>query len=199
MFGAVEARNSSPWSILLALLLIAGFIALGGYVSFWLVNQLTGLTREVSAAAVVAVASLAGILYTRYAEQKRSIEQDLRSRKIPVYEEFIGHFFSIILSPDQSAPQPDLVLALRQLTPKMLIWSSNEVLQRWSVWRLRAADESIAPAVRFLEFEQILLAIRRDAGHSNRGLKAGDLLRLFINHAATVLTPEALMAIRRRR
>jgi hypothetical protein len=31
------------------------------------------------------------------------------------------------------------------------------------------------------EFEQILFALRRDLGYSNKGLQKGDLLHLFLN------------------
>jgi hypothetical protein len=38
----------------------------------------------------------------------------------------------------------------------------------------------VDPTVLFA-FEQMLFEIRRDLGHENNGLGAGDLLRLFIN------------------
>jgi hypothetical protein len=175
------------------LLVLLGLLAGGIYGLVLLVGQAIRLDKEVSAALIVAAVSLASVLISRHLEKRQTTFQELRARKIPVYQEFMEVLFSRLLNPNAAqTDDSELTEALKVLTPKMMAWAADDVIARWANWRLLGAETT--DVQRFIDFEGILLAIRKDTGHDNKNLPTGMLLSLFINDIWTVLTPEVLKA-----
>ncbi|MNT69492.1 hypothetical protein D3C72_2078170 [compost metagenome] len=87
--------------------------------------------------------------------------------------------------------QEETVDFLRTFTQKLVLWVSDDVMVRWSNFRdLIANIDSHTPQENlqmFVRFEELLLAIRRDTGHANKGIQRGGILRLFINDLDTVM------------
>ena len=82
-----------------------------------------------------------------------------------------------------------------RFTQKLILWGSADILSHWNAFRLVGAVLADAqpegsPEIMFA-FEQVLYAIRRDLGHSNKGLGPGDLLRSFINDVDVILAARA--------
>jgi hypothetical protein len=68
------------------------------------------------------------------------------------------------------------------MLPEMIFWASDTDLVEWS--RLRRVTITASPEQQqfnLLRFEKVLLAIRRDLGHKNKGITTGDLLGLWVN------------------
>lgn len=74
---------------------------------------------------------------------------------------------------------------LRGFTQKLLVWGSDEVLREYVSFQkmatLGAETEGMNPRASLLSLEQLMLAMRKDLGHKNKGLDPGDLLRTFVN------------------
>ena len=148
------------------------------------------LQKEVAAAIIVASAtvlvSVLSVVVGKYYERKRSIEQELRQKKIPMYEEFIRFWFDLFMS-DKLTGEPmkekRMLEYFNTFTQKLMVWGSDEVVNIWSNYRRGIpVTPSASDALHsMLEFEKLLAAIRKDLGHNNRNLKEGDLLGLFIN------------------
>lgn len=61
----------------------------------------------------------------------------------------------------------------------MVVWGDDEVIQAWATFK-KSSDEG-AGIQSVIAMEDVLFAIRRSMGHSNKALGRGDLLSLFVN------------------
>lgn len=191
-------RNSSKstlWHLLIGTIIIA-VIGVGGWLALrylWttLREPFVGLQKEVVAAIVAAVAtvlvSVFSVVVTKYYDRKRVIEQEIREKKIPMYVEFVEFWFNTLYAKritGKDMTEKEMVQFFNAFTQKLMIWGSDEVLTLWSRYRRGFTGvqdtESISPEKLF-EFENLLMAIRKDMGHRNNGVIKGDLLGLFIN------------------
>jgi len=190
----LKHRVKGCFSVLLALTLTTGFLWLLGYLAVTAWRYFSGLQKEVAVAivagAVTITVSVVSIVIAKYYERKRAVEQELREKKIPMYYEFVEFWFSTLykdkikdtegeVTPEEH--EKKMLLFLKSFTQKLMVWGSDEVVGEWSRLRRSWAKGERMSAQSLFEFERLLLAIRRDAGHSNKKLKRGDLLGLFIN------------------
>jgi hypothetical protein len=60
---------------------------------------------------------------------------------------------------------------------KLITWASEPVLEEYAS-TLGPYEEGEDASI--FDFEKLLLTIRRDLGHSNKGLEEGDLLKQFL-------------------
>ncbi|MBD2665728.1 hypothetical protein [Richelia sinica] len=127
-------------------------------------------------------------------EQQVKIQQDIREKKIPVYEKQIEIFFSLIFAEkngDDKPTQEELRKAFQLFTEKLIIWGSPEVIQAWSEFKLYDWQNSDS-LEGFLKVEALLRAIRKDLGNSNSKLALGDISKLFINDFDIVIAETPL-------
>ncbi len=173
-------------------------------------------------ASVTALVSVFGIVESKRREQRREIEQEHRMQKVPIYEDFMSFWFRLLLANQLSAAealdknpqaikrggrdasaaigQAEMVSFLVNFTQKIIIWGSDDVVRDYANFRRRVAtpDTSVIPddigstIQSLLTFEKLLLAIRSDVGHRNKGLKQGDLLSLFVNDIDRLLAASAM-------
>jgi hypothetical protein len=182
-------------SVLVALI-VAGAV---GLAVWW---SLTQLQKEVAAALVAAFGGVLVLVVSRYFEQRRSAEAQVREKKAAIYEEFISFWIELLMFKKDSdaATEPgtaSVLTALSTFTKGVLIYGSDAVVAAWSRYRRRffaaqapeQLDPSVDPAV-LLGFETVLLSIRKEFGHANRGLARGDLLGLFVNDVDVLLRAE---------
>lgn len=179
------------WQILLSIIVVAVFCIVVWYIAVTLWKVFFGLQKEVAAALVAASATILVSVFSvtgaKYYERKRSIEQDLRQRKIPIYEDFIKFLFRLIGAEkigDKPMTEKEMQEFFIEFTQKLMIWGSDEVVIQWSKYRrasIKNFENGQADFNNMFELENLLLAIRKDTGHKNKNLNKGDLLGLFIN------------------
>ena len=175
-----------------ALLVLAVSVLVLAIASKWFLHWLfQGVSPTISAAIVAAAAttsvSVLGVALGRYLERRHQIEVELRERKIPMYTEFVNGLMKIF---NQREPelreaadglvdsQFDLVEFFREMTPRLMVWASDEVVSKWSVLR-RDSDERELVINMFM-LEDLLTSIRKDLGHPG-AIPKGHLLGLFVN------------------
>lgn len=127
------------------------------------------------------------MILTKYYERKRKIEQEIREKKIPMYVEFVEFWFRVLYSKNitgKKIEEKEMIEFFSDFTQKVMVWGSDEVLILWSRYRRTFVDiedpKNVSPEKLF-DFEDLLMAIRKDMGHKNKGVIKGDLLGLFIN------------------
>ncbi|MGI5261324.1 hypothetical protein [Streptomyces angustmyceticus] len=154
-----------------------------------------GVNPTVSAAAVAAMSTVAVAVATlvigRYFERRAAVETEIRSSKIPVYSRLVESLLRMILRGEAAASgTEEMVEELRQITPQLIAWASDDVLVEWSRFKRSIAEASTDSEREsaLFDLEKLLMAIRRDYGHKGRTVKEGDLLGLFINDANELLT-----------
>jgi hypothetical protein len=165
------------------------------------------VSAAIVAAAATTLVSVLGVTLGRFLERRHQIDLELREQKVPIYTEFVEGLLSVFASanesdddqkPTSSGPQRnktakgkvdtskaeakqelDMLEFLTGMTPKLMIWASNDVVVKWSKFR-RGADRH-PPLDYMFMMEDLLTAIRKDLGHSGGGITKGDLLGLYIN------------------
>lgn len=84
--------------------------------------------------------------------------------------------------------EEEMLTFIKKFTPSFMVWGSDDVLAAWSRFRrLSITAMSKDPAESLWAFEDLILAIRKDLGHSNRGLTRGVVLGLFVNDIDSIL------------
>ena len=165
------------------------------------------VAAAIVAATATTLVSVLGVTLGRYLERRHQIDLELRERKVPIYTEFVEGLLSVFASVNESdgnesakagqqqrnRPQKgkvsaatsaansglDMVEFLTRMTPKLMIWASNDVVVKWSKFR-RGADKH-PPIDYMFMMEDLMTAIRKDLGHSGGDVSKGDLLGLYIN------------------
>lgn len=167
------------------------------------------LSAAVVAGLVSIVVSPLTVTLTKWWERKWIIEQEHRASKRPVYETFMAFWMKVLGANrpgGQPVPQEEIVASLSAFNEKLIVWGSADVIRSYAMFRHKAlqaaavkeqiaASEGSSPedaaVARLLAhttmvealkgFEKLLFAIRADLGHSPKGLKERDLLRVFVN------------------
>lgn len=173
--------------LVLILLLVAegaGFIA--RHVGHQLFH---GVDPTVSAAIVAAMSTTAVAIGTlvlgRFFERQKSIEGEIREKKIPIYNRLVAGLFGLLNAPDETARQAAATDLFQTITPDIITWASDDVLVAWSRFKRRVPVSRQEDQIFLLE--EVLVAIRKDYGHKGIALQEGDLLGLFITDIDQVL------------
>jgi hypothetical protein len=191
-FISVFRKNKQFW---LGIIILSIILLIILYMVFELWKLLFTVQKEVAAAIVVGsatvIVSIISVIAAKYFERKRIIEQELRQKKIPMYEEFAAFWFEILSSQKEgiktkkkSFTEEEIKKYFIKFTRNLLVWGADEVLIQWNIFRGKfsgvESGENITPDVMF-DFEKVLFSIRKDLGHKNINIKRGELLGLFVN------------------
>jgi len=160
------------------------------------------LRSGVAAAVVTASATVLIAVFTfvasQRADQRRLIEQSVREKKLPLYDHWMRFLFEtnqIVGDLTDDEITQKIMEFNRESLHTLVLWVSEPVLAAYNeiqkiVIANVASGAEPAPNLLFA-FEDVLLAVRKDLGHSNQGVKRGDLLRLWVSDIDTVLMPSA--------
>jgi len=175
------ASDLLDWALRLGLLLFFWWAVISA-----VHTQLGTINPNIVVASIAALVTVSGYFINRSSERRKIIEQQIRDKKIPVYEEFIA-FVTRLLAKEQLS-EKELAEFLGNFNQRAIIWMSDDSLAIYIQWikHLRqqsAGTETDNYATRegLLKFEDVLFQFREDIGLSNRELKSGDLLSIFIS------------------
>ena len=182
----------SVFSALLGLLILvalAGLIIIG-FVQLW--RSLAGINPALATAAATIIAAALTVTVGRYFERRKEIEAAYRDKKTAIYDEFLVGLFRMLLGGEEGSvsvnqeADPAVVEFLREHHRKLILWSGPKGLKAYSDWYKQMQLTSVS-AQTVLKMEKFFLALRADLGHSNRGLKDGDILRLILKDTDLLL------------
>lgn len=152
---------------------------------------LISLNTEVAAAIIAGVVtilvSVLTIVLAKIYESNSIIEQQHREKKIPMYEEFTEFYLKMLNSGKdnyEEISEEDMIKYFSTFTKKVMVWGSDDVISKWTSYRIGAgkiAENAEFSIESMFQFENLLLAIRKDMGHKDKFIKRGDLLGLFVN------------------
>ncbi len=176
-------KLASAIGFLIALAFV-GLICYGIWViSFHTIKTIKASDIKFLSGVIAIIIPMLTLIITKHIERKSEIIRDIRNKKIPVYEELIGLWFTIIAATKSGEikedPNPEWVKSFMEVTQKVIIWSSDEVLKTFSKMRKNLISNEPQSAIFLLE--DLMLNIRKDLGHNNRNITRGDVLSLFIN------------------
>jgi hypothetical protein len=191
------------WHVVLGLVLLVVAAALLFYLARGAVRTFASLQKEVATAIVTGFAAVVvatvSTFFGRFLERRQANERAQQERRIPVYEDFIRgllQLFGATVAPAQRQEMTEerIFEVLGTFTEKAVVWGSDDVLRAWVEYRYAALahaadtdedqekdqDPDDEHAVLY-RMEDLLLAFRSDLGLSNKKLRRGDLLRLWVN------------------
>ena len=174
---------------------VAGMIMLAAasYVSYLFLKQLgrylllfdKQVTASIVAATGTLFAALATVLYSQRRSKERDISEAHRPQKVELYKRFMEILMMVLRmsKADESEneakalPNTELEEFFYGFTRDIIVWGSPGVIQAYK--RFRTNDEQ-GTVLSLLLVDDLLRAIRQDLGNSNKGLKRGDLVKLFL-------------------
>jgi hypothetical protein len=196
----VNSRVSKALSIALGVAVMATVAWLLYFVVSRAVTYFGSLQSQVATAIVAGAATIAVAFISatvgKALENRATIVRDIRTKKVPVYEDLIDVIFRFFYEDKVGSKMSERqkVDALAKVQQRLIVWASDDVVHEFGQFRSRAlavaGDPAKAPATMFA-LEDLLLAIRRDLGHSNKKIARGDLLRFFINDVDKHIAPGA--------
>jgi len=175
----ISAKVFQAGGLILGLAILAAI----GFLVYYLISSLLHLATvnptlatAFVTGAITIVASISAVVVGRYFERRKEVEQAFRERRLQAYERFISKFAEI--TGETPLPPDDLVRFLRQLNKEILLWAGPHLLKAYSMFLSAASDGGAGKT--FFMLEDFYRAMREDLGHSNTGLKRGDILRLIL-------------------
>ncbi len=190
----MPSERSTIWNAVLGFVLLGlivwGLISLGRY----LISTFVGLNPNVAAAIVAGFAtvtvSVLTVVVGKRLEALALLTKEHREKKIPVYEDFIKFWLKYLFSRKAGETQlsdQEVIQFLLDYTQRMIVWGSDEVIAAWVKFRYSSMGAAQRPDSNtvLIDLEKLILAMRRDLGHKNRGFKQNDILRMFVNDLGT--------------
>ena len=167
---------------LLILIAWAIYLVLSSIIST-LGNLKSDLSVAIIAAAGTIIVSVLSLVMSKYMESRAVITQEIRTKKIPIYEELISTIFRVLFAEklgQEPMSEAELTKFFASFTEKLIVWGSDGVIKAFRATRMGAIT-GIAPTETLFVYKNLLLEIRKDLGHKNKNFKRGTLLGLFVN------------------
>ena len=176
--GGIVIRKIMEW--LLAITLLAAIVLV-----LWRgVVYVTSLKSEVAAAILAAsiagAVSIVSLAASKAYETRTLIAQDIRAKKTPAYEEIANMLFRLQgsgLPGGTQVEEAEVNDWFVRTTERVAIWGSDEMIRAYG--RFKRTTWEGEPIGALFAVEDLVLAIRRDLGHSDQ-LERGSILRMFI-------------------
>lgn len=141
------------------------------------------LVKTIVAVSGTILAAVISLVAGKLLEQRLRIRDEIRSRKIPIYEKHLSSFFKVFFGQQISGRAPsqeELIAAFAEFAQQAIIWGSVDVIRAWV--RFRSLDQRATPPQQQLDaLEDLFLSIRKDIGSETRRLGKGELFGLFVN------------------
>lgn len=150
-----------------------------GLISYFLFHEFTQAPWQF----VTVLIALIGGLISFAGNLQLQIRNDQKGKKTEIYDKIIALFFNSILASSlgrQSPSELELIQEFASLTPDLILWASDEVLTIFIEFRQQGSISS-HPTEQTLLFGKLLLAMRKDLGHQNKGLSEKLILGTFVN------------------
>lgn len=170
-----------------------------------------GIAVSIIIGSVTILLSVGLNAFGKYQERKKEVEAELREKKLPVYTKIFDFFYRLFMGGNEQVPSvermenDEIIESLSDISDKLMIWGSDEVIHKWTKLRLKLAnpDEDSESEMREIEtssgttevpempeeqlkenmflVEDLFIAIRKDLGYSGRKINRGDILGMFVN------------------
>jgi len=186
-------QTATGWQLtrgVILLLLVIGLLGTAIYGAAVALDHLrTGVAAGVLTASATVLISVITLVASQRADRRKLIEQSVRERKVPLYDELIGFWMATLFMADQLS-EDEMAARWQKFNGEslhtLILWMSEPVIGAYNRMRevglrnVESGNTEGSPEAVFA-FEDLLIAVRKDLGHSNAGIERGDLLRLWIN------------------
>lgn len=142
----------------------------------------------ITAGAAIIVAILANVISNIYAiriknqEHKQQILKEHRENTISQYRKFIDFTYTLlqnIRDNKEQLSEDEIKERIDDFIPELMIWGSDDVIKAFYEYKQAGLSQQSKNIL--IQLERFIMAMRKDLGHSNKRLKQGTILGLFIN------------------
>jgi hypothetical protein len=170
--------------VLGSLFIFLGITYLFGLGVVHLLNSVqSDIGKTLIAASVTVFVAVITLVLGKLLEQRLKIRDEIRAKKVPIYEGHIQVFFEIFFSPLTTGKPADpkkMASGFASVSEKLVTWGSVGVIKAWNDFRSTDPDTN-DPQRKLDKLEGVFRAIREDLGNDVKNLESGELLRMFIN------------------
>ena len=125
--------------------------------------------------------SVLGLIISRYFQQKREQEVAHRDKKTEMYDAYLKELFDLLklLDKKHTVNPEELATFLRDFQRKLILWANPDTIKSYAEWHeeLTTPPQRVKAIINMIDF---FLSIRKDLGHSNKGVKREQIARLFL-------------------
>lgn len=135
------------------------------------------------------VTVIGGGIANNYLAYRQRNSEYLREHRAQAYEKLIEIVYKMLMkSKKKEQYSADEMLSdMNDFNQSLTLWGSSKAIRLWDEWRLATVGKQPSASELLFAMEKVLIQLRRDMGQG-RGLKRGDLLKLFINDVDTLLS-----------
>ena len=127
--------------------------------------------------------SALGLIISRYFQQKREQEVAHRDKKTEMYDTYLKKLFDLLkfLDKKHTGNTEELTTFLREFQRKLILWANPDTIKSYAEWHeeLTTPPQRVKAIISMIDF---FLSIRKDLGHSNKGIKREQIARLFLRY-----------------
>lgn len=181
------------WRVVQFVLSLAVLIVIG-YGVFLILRDLLGkmgaLNDNIIAAFVAALTAVFGYWYTQKQSKEKDIAESHRSKKIELCQSFMDILLSMMNASRENKPvdpkniDKELLDKFNNINSGIILWGSPNIIKSWLLFKQESKPDSTATPL--FRMDDVLRAFRKELGHSNRGLKEGDLIKIFLKDPSEI-------------
>lgn len=145
-------------------------------------EQIINYVLEILKITIPAVVSVGVVMLARWLEKKKEYDNQIREKKIVIYEKFVMNTLNFLLKSPSQPPKKqekmleDLALMFEDFHKNLLFWGSDDVIKAYNHYRFKQGSID----ARMEDFEDLILAFRKDVGHNNKRLEKFDILKMLL-------------------
>ena len=164
-------------------------LGLGTFLFAWLSPLNPSVAAAVIAATAAALTSVFSLIATRLYEQKARTRSEQHPKRVECYEVFMKFFFRMLsgVKDGNATTEAEMLAFMREFTPAVMIWGADPVLKEFAGWRSVISDPArmkADPLAYIHAFNLVVLAMRRDLGHRNRGVDEQTIATMYLDPAS---------------
>ena len=128
------------------------------------------------------VATIFGSIVNSYLTNKHRREEFLRDRREAPYRKLVEINFKILekQNKNETYSGEEALADYMEFGQELVLWGSAKAIRLWNEWRLASVNGKPSGEDLLFAMEKVLIQLRIDMGQK-KGLKEGDILRMFIN------------------
>ncbi|PXA67482.1 hypothetical protein [Cryobacterium arcticum] len=126
---------------------------------------------------------------TRALELGRSRENAIRLKKNQIYDDLMAGMLDMLgMGPSGKKFNAEQIRVLyADATPRLMTYGSRSVIMAWNAFRQETARDGNTHKSILFAFEDLLVALRSDLGHTGPANKRGEILGMFITDLSSIL------------
>ena len=125
---------------------------------------------------------VSGAILNNYLSYRQRRNEYLRSHREDAYEKLIDVVYKMMSKSKKGEEysENEILDDMNEFNKGLTLWGSSKAIRLWDSWRLSSVGKKPKPEDLLLAMERVLIQLRVDMGQG-RGVRPGDLLKLFIN------------------